>query len=90
MNVVQRLAKLFVHRATELELKGKKRDDAAIEFFMGAYAGCHTLSMGNKDSAAGMAADHILRVTSMVICVRGYAAVKEIADSVKLETTNQG
>lgn len=72
MQVVKQLALRFIERAEALNYKGKKRDDAALDFFCGAA--CVIEANGDPDLA-----DHIGRVAVMLISVRGYFAVRELA-----------
>lgn len=77
---IRKIAKLFVHRANELGFKGRKRDDLAVEFFLGAAAGLHMLAGGDGNSSAGKAYTHAMAVTSMLVCTRGFRAVVELAE----------
>jgi hypothetical protein len=61
------LAQSFVARAESQEMKGKARDRAALEFFLGAAA----ISVGKLQ-------EQILFNASM-IAVRGFSWVKELA-----------
>lgn len=74
------IAIAFVQRAEALGMKGKSRDNAAIEFFLGAYVAAYGLAKGDAESDAGKHATHILAVTQMLVCTRGYAEVKRIAE----------
>lgn len=76
---VQAIAKVFVSRADATGLKGKKADAAALEFFLGAYAGAHACSNGDETSEAGKLAKHILLVASLIIATRGYKEVQRLA-----------
>ncbi len=67
------IANNFCTRAAELEMKGRARDKAALEFFLGAAAGL--LAAGNT-----IAGNHVLRVAAMLITTRGYAEVQAIAN----------
>ena len=69
---VQTIAKRFIERAEALELKGKKRDDAALDYFCGAAAGAELA--GNAQLAT-----HIGVVCATMLSVRGFFAVKELA-----------
>lgn len=77
---MQTVAQLFVKRSEALGYKGKRRDAAAVEFFMGAYAGAHTAANGDAAIDAEKYAQKILNVTVMLICTRGYAEVVRIAE----------
>ena len=72
MNRINELAKRFVERAEALGYKGKERDDAALDFFCGAAVGAEII--GNQAEA-----DRIGRVAVMMVSVRGYIAIKELA-----------
>jgi hypothetical protein len=68
----QKLALSFIERADALSLKGKKRDAAALDYWCGAAIG------------AGLAGDaqlesHLGRLAALVISVRGFMAIKQIA-----------
>lgn len=78
---VKAVARAFVARSEELGFKGKKRDDLAVEFFLGAYVGAHACANGDENSPAGKLANNILATTSMLICTRGYSEVKRLAES---------
>lgn len=75
---VQKIAKLFITRAEHLNLRGRKRDDAAMEFFVGAAMGVNTLVKEKGDDASTLY-DHIILVASLLIATRGYAAVVGLA-----------
>lgn len=72
MNMLQTLCVKFVERAEFQQLKGKKRDELAIEFLIGAAT---ALQVSNHEEA-----NHVLNCVAMIICVRGYGEVKRIAD----------
>lgn len=72
---LRHLASSFVKRATAQKLKGKKRDEAAIDFFCGAYAGLELA--GHRD------AERILNCIGYILCVRGYAEVERWAELVE-------
>lgn len=73
MNMLQTLCVKFVERAEHFNLKGKKRDEQAIEFLVGAAT---ALQVSNHPEA-----NHVLNCVAIIICVRGYAEVKRIADN---------
>ena len=66
------LCKQFVARAEHLGMKGKARDNAAIEFFAGALAALDAINHADVN--------HVATVTQLVICTRGYSEVKRIAE----------
>lgn len=75
-NLIAPLARSFISRAKAQNMKGKRRDDAAMEFFCGAIAS--TELTGDKDGA-----DNLATFAAMLIAVRGYAALVaavEVAD----------
>lgn len=78
MNTIQTLCVNFVERAEYLNLKGKKRDEAAIEFLVGAAS---ALQITNHAEA-----NHVLTCVAMAICPRGYGEVKRIADEAKIHS----
>lgn len=66
------LARTFKTRAENFNLRGKKRDELACEFFLGA-------SMGAEHAGDKQLSQTILAIASLLICTRGYAAVLELA-----------
>jgi hypothetical protein len=68
----QIVAQRFIERAQALGLKGKKRDEAALDFFTGAAAGAEIA--GDKDLAK-----HLGILCALVVAVRGFIGVNEIA-----------
>jgi hypothetical protein len=68
----QKLALSFIERADALSLKGKKRDDAALDYWCGAAIGAGLAGNTQLES-------HLGRIAALVISVRGFMAVKEIA-----------
>lgn len=73
MTMLKTLCKAFVQRADHQNLKGKKRDDMALEFMVGAYAALA--------AAKHPEAEHVGAVVAMVICTRGFSEVKKIAEA---------
>ena len=69
--MLQTLCVKFVERAEFQQLKGKKRDELAIEFLIGAATALQ--------NAEHPEANHVLNCVAMIIVVRGYAEVKRIA-----------
>ncbi len=70
---VKRIASYFIERSNALDLKGVKRDDAALNFFLGAATGayvCCNYPLG----------DHLNIVSAMVITTRGFKGVKSLLD----------
>lgn len=68
----QKLALSFIEGADALGLKGKKRDDAALDYWCGAAIGAGLA--GNADLER-----HLGRIAALVISVRGFIAIKQIA-----------
>jgi hypothetical protein len=68
----QKLATSFMERADALNLKGKKRDDAALDYWCGAAIGAGLAGHTQLES-------HFGRLAALVISVRGFMAIKEIA-----------
>lgn len=71
-DATKKLAQYFIERATALGLKGKRRDDAALTYFLGAAA----LAEINGD---GVAYNRLGTVAALLIAPQGYAAVLRIA-----------
>lgn len=72
MSVTSDLARQFIVRAEEQGYKGKRRDDAAVEFFLGAYS---MLLLGSEDEEAA----RLFRWIAMLLITRGFSAVEEAA-----------
>lgn len=70
------LSRQCVERMGALGLKGNRRDDATIHFFVGAAQGLAWA--GQADAAA-----HVATWTSLVLAVRGYAEVLRLANWVE-------
>lgn len=66
---VRAVAQRFADRATELGMKGKRRDAAALEFFVGATA----LAEASGDE---LMHQHLGRITALIIAIHGYAGVQ--------------
>lgn len=73
-SAVRTLAAKMIERATALGYKGKKADNAALDFFLGGYAIAE--AFGDKELA-----EHISRVAVMLVAVRGMLAVRELANT---------
>lgn len=72
--MLQHLCSIFVGRAKTFGLKGKKRDEALIEFMCGAY---YALDHAGLDKEAGI----VGATTLMVFPVRGFAECGRIANA---------
>jgi hypothetical protein len=68
---IKALAKSFIERSTELGYKGKKRDSAALDYFIGA---AKLLEIDGDEEAA-----NYLGRLAWLISIRGYKEVEEIA-----------
>ena len=75
MNMLQQLCTKFVERSEALGLKGKKREDACFEFMCGAATALQ--AVGHPE------ADHVTKIVAMLISVRGYGEVVNIANKAK-------
>ena len=71
---IKTIATRFIERAAALELKGKKRDDAALDYFVGAAAGAELAGDGKLAAQLGA-------VAVMIVAIRGYIGVAELARS---------
>ena len=69
---VHKLAQTFVERAYALGLKGKRRDELALEFFMGAYA----LVQATGDKVL----EERIALVAFVVAARGFSFVRETAE----------
>ena len=70
-DTIKNLAKAFVRRSNILGLKGKKRDVAAVEFFVGCC--CALWEAGHKD------AEMLENTVYFFVAPRGYRAVTHLA-----------
>jgi hypothetical protein len=77
MNMVQSLAIKFVERSEALGYKGVKRDNAALDFFVGAGAALRIV--GHAEAA------HVENVAVMLVAMRGFGELKRIRDEVVAE-----
>lgn len=68
--VIRQMARLFIERATNFGWKGKKRDDLALEFFMGAAKAVENLDEGLYKH---------LHAIVFLLAVRGYDEVLILA-----------
>jgi hypothetical protein len=71
--MIRDLAKSFIERAAHLNYKGKKRDDAALDFWCGAVR-LAELS-GNQKMA-----EHLTRAGVFFVASRGFFGIKELAE----------
>lgn len=67
------LAQKFIERSEALGLKGKKRDDAALDFWCGAASALEL-------SGRKLDADTLGRQAALIVAVRGYFGVREMAN----------
>lgn len=70
---VRAVAQRFVDRATELGMKGKRRDAAALEYFVGATA----LAEASGDN---LLHQHLGRITAFIVAIHGYAGVQRLLE----------
>lgn len=66
------LAQAFIERAVARNYRGKKRDDAALDFFIGAT----NLAQFTGDAAL---TQHLKTILVLIIAVRGFKGVEELA-----------
>jgi endogenous inhibitor of DNA gyrase (YacG/DUF329 family) len=66
------LAVAFVERSKTLEYKGKARDKAVMDWFLGAALALEL--EGKKETA-----EHIKRVACWILAIRGYSEVEKMA-----------
>lgn len=69
---IRQLAGRFISRAHALSVTGKRRDDLAVEYFVGA-------AVGAELSGDIKLAELIARNVALVIASRGYAAIEDLA-----------
>lgn len=70
---VRAIARSFIERATALNYRGKKADDAALDYFCGAIK--------TAELSGDMALCQALgRNAVMIVSVRGYIGVSQIAN----------
>lgn len=67
------ICKQLVERAEQMRLKGKKRDEMAMEFIVGAATALE--GAGHSEDA-----QHLAKFASFLVSFRGFAAIKEMAD----------
>ena len=70
------LSRLCVQRMEALKYKGKRRDDAVLDFFCGAAQGLAWA--GNAEAAA-----HVGQYLYMVLRIQGYSEVLSLANWVE-------
>ena len=70
-HTVKKLAGLFIERCAHLGYSGKKRDQLALEFFVGASTAL--TGINHPDGQC------VLNVTAMLIATRGYGEVVRLA-----------
>lgn len=68
------LARMFKLRSESHNLKGKRRDNALMDFWAGAF--CALAMAGHED-----AAQNVARLMAMVLSVRGYQELDRIIES---------
>jgi hypothetical protein len=70
--LARKLAKQFIERAEALNYKGKRRDNAALDFWCGAA----TLAQQEERNDV---AEYLGRLAVLLIAVRGYIAIRDLA-----------
>lgn len=70
MSVLKVLCQGFKDRAEGRELKGKRRDDAAIDYFVGAVRALQVIENEH--------ARHVETWLVLVLSVRGFRAVEDV------------
>lgn len=73
MSITTHIAKQFVERSAALGYKGKARDNAAIDYIVGAAAALQAINHEELGSVTAMA---------FIVSVRGYAEVIKYAEKV--------
>jgi hypothetical protein len=68
--IIKAICHGFVERAEALNLKGKKRDDAAMDYFVGANRAL--VAMGHAEEASAIGT-----WTAFVLAHQGYRAITE-------------
>lgn len=66
--IIQQLAERFIERAENLNYRGKARDKAALDYFIGA---AQLAELSNDEESA----KHIAILVTMLISTRGYSEV---------------
>ena len=69
---IKAISELFVKRAEAMQMTGKKRDQAALEFMLGALA----VAEVKGDTALF---NHLSKFVAFLVTTRGYAAVLEFS-----------
>lgn len=72
MTTLQKLCNTFITRSRNLGYRGKKRDNALMDFMGGAAAALYEVNHPD--------ADHVNTVTGMLFSVRGFAEAEKIAN----------
>lgn len=70
--IIRTIAQRFVERAESLGYKGKKRDDAALDYWCGAAVAAEA----SGDANLGQ---RLANIAVLIVAVRGYFGVKEMA-----------
>jgi hypothetical protein len=71
---VKELSQFIVERMTALGLKGKKRDDATLHYWIGAATGAGLAQNENL-------AQHLRTLAVLLIATRGYEEVERMANT---------
>lgn len=68
------------NRMRQLNVKGKKCADEALSFMVGAYAALQLVAAQRQDAEMKTDADHLARVLTMIVAVRGYSEIEKMAN----------
>ncbi len=71
-DIASAIAKGFIERATETGLKGKRRDDAALDYIIGAAKAAEALDQ--------VAACNRLATMAYFVAIKGYKEVERFAE----------
>ena len=71
-DIARAVASGFIERAEALGLKGKTRDKAALDYYVGA---ARALELAGEEKAANV----IAAQATMIVCVAGYTGIVQIA-----------
>lgn len=72
--ITREIALKFIERAQLLDLRGKRRDEAAVDFFCGA--GVALMAAGKETEAKTVAL-----VGQLVVAVQGWGGVRKLAEN---------
>lgn len=72
VKVGRALARRFIERSEALNYKGKRRDSAALDYFIGAAS---ALELAGHHEVA----NHLKMASVLIIAPRGFFGIKELA-----------